>query len=548
MNDLPSESLRLDSPYDHVATGGPFSWDELFEFRRDFPEPQGLTAARVCVVGGGVAGLCAAYELSRRGASIKLLEASDRCGGRILTHRFEDGTYGELGAMRIPVTHQATLDYVERFGLVTRPFVGSNPDGYFLVGKQHGRIRTFGDPKPADTKKLRAAYPKLTLSPEELRASPFDLLLKRIVHPIFRPLTDAERWNLFASGAPTSPAVRNWEQHSLRDFLTKELAFPLSEQDWAYIGRATGLLYLSEGSFSQFVLDLVPTLGSPMVEIVGGMEQLPEAFLRRLGHQMIERHCKVTAINVNRSGVRVTWNAGGRSPQKEQFDYVICTAPIDDLRRIGFVATARDVTEKKAAWNAVTTEPLAKMLFHCSRRFWETEDEIYGGKSFTDEPIQQCYYPSDNSRRERTGSGANRWVARDRETSLHSGVFTAAYMWGDMAEQFGSEYDDDTRFDMVLRGVNAIHARGTGKGVSELVVGKAQKSWRPGFTYFGPGHQEQYQATMQSPLVSRGGTPRVFFAGEHLGIMHGWILSSIVTALAAVRDVLIADRSNSTAP
>jgi monoamine oxidase len=541
--------ITLDSPYDHVATEGPFSWDELFESRRDFPE-EAARSGRVCVVGGGIAGLCAAYELSRRGFSIKLLEASDRCGGRILTHRFDDGTYGELGAMRIPVTHQATLDYVERFGLTTRPFISSNPNGFFLVGKQHGKIKTFGDAKASDIGKLRKAYPNLTLTHAELKLNPFDLLLKKIVHPILRPLTDAERWGLFVSAAPAPSAVASWEQHSLQDYVTRELAEPLSEHDWAYIARATGLLYLAKGSFSQFVLDLVPTLSSPMVEIVGGMEMLPQGFLRRLGGQMIELGSKVTSVNIDETGVAVTWKTASRSPSKESFDYLVCTVPLTQLQMIEFRPSSLDgLKSKEEAWREVTTEPLAKCLFHCSRRFWETDYKIFGGKSFTDEAIQQCYYPSDNGRRERSATGANRWDARDPELSEHAGVFTAAYMWGKSAQDFADLQDEDHQTQMVLEGVDAIHRRPRDESVKKLVADCVHHSWRPGFTYFRPGEQERYQRPMREPMGLPARPSRVFFAGEHLAIMHGWILSSIVTALAAVRDVVkasdsVADRAD----
>ncbi len=300
------EHPSLDCPFDHVAFRGPFSWDGLFEFRQDFPKRTAPGGQQVCVIGGGIAGLCASYELHRRGYRVTLLEATRRCGGRIRTHHFDDGTYGELGAMRIPITHQATLDYVERFGLRLRPFVGSNPRGFFLLGGQQGKVRFFGDSNDAVSRGLRRAYPGLTFSNAELRASPFDLLLSRVVHPLLRPLTDEERWSLFIHGGSHSK-LADWEQVSLRDYVLNVLKSGLSQDDWAYIARATGLLYLEEGTFAQFVLDLVPTLGSAMVEIVGGMEQLPKAFLRRLRSQDVLLEASVHTIRVDRGGVTVHW-------------------------------------------------------------------------------------------------------------------------------------------------------------------------------------------------------------------------------------------------
>jgi monoamine oxidase len=86
----------------------------------------------VVIVGAGMAGLVAALELRRAGHEVVVLEARGRVGGRIHTLRepFTDGLYAEVGAMRLPRTHELTLAYCERFGLPLRPFTMANPNGY----------------------------------------------------------------------------------------------------------------------------------------------------------------------------------------------------------------------------------------------------------------------------------------------------------------------------------------------------------------------------------------------------------------------------------
>ena len=79
---------------------------------------------RVVVLGGGLAGLSAAYELQQRGYSVTVLEGRDRLGGRVWTKRdgFEDGQYAEIGAVRIPDVHDRTLAYCKDLGLTLDEF------------------------------------------------------------------------------------------------------------------------------------------------------------------------------------------------------------------------------------------------------------------------------------------------------------------------------------------------------------------------------------------------------------------------------------------
>ena len=85
-------------------------------------------ARKVLILGAGMAGLVAGYELSKLGHDVTLLEARARPGGRVFTMHepFADGLYAEAGAARIRDNHDLTLKYVKAFDLPLEPFYPSN--------------------------------------------------------------------------------------------------------------------------------------------------------------------------------------------------------------------------------------------------------------------------------------------------------------------------------------------------------------------------------------------------------------------------------------
>jgi monoamine oxidase len=94
---------------------------------------------RVIIVGGGLSGLVAGYELDRRGYDIRILEAQKRAGGRVHTLRdFGEGLSADCGAARIPADHDLTLRYVREFDLPLIPFYPT--DGKF-ISAWGGRIQ-----------------------------------------------------------------------------------------------------------------------------------------------------------------------------------------------------------------------------------------------------------------------------------------------------------------------------------------------------------------------------------------------------------------------
>ncbi|MEC7918465.1 MAG: FAD-dependent oxidoreductase [Candidatus Neomarinimicrobiota bacterium] len=85
---------------------------------------------KVIIVGAGMSGLVAGYELARAGHDVRILEARDRIGGRVLTIRspFSNNHFAEGGAARIKPSHNLTIGYANHFNLDLDPFYATSGD------------------------------------------------------------------------------------------------------------------------------------------------------------------------------------------------------------------------------------------------------------------------------------------------------------------------------------------------------------------------------------------------------------------------------------
>ena len=114
-----------------IATGVALSASHITRIRSADPPEKKL---HIAILGAGLAGLCAAYELERKGHTVTILEADPKhIGGRARTLRFDNGLYGEAGAMRIPAKHEITRAYIKELHVPIRPFIMGNPDAYIYV-------------------------------------------------------------------------------------------------------------------------------------------------------------------------------------------------------------------------------------------------------------------------------------------------------------------------------------------------------------------------------------------------------------------------------
>ena len=130
---------------------------------------------------------------------------------------------------------------------------------------------------------------------------------------------------------------------------------------------------------------------STIFQPVGGMDLIARAFAREVG-SLIRYNAKVTAIKQNEHHVTVSYldATTGGAPMTATADWCLCTIPLSVLNQIDLDVGASMMN----AINAVPYGAAGKIGMQFKRRFWEEDEQIYGGITYTDLPIWQIGYPS----------------------------------------------------------------------------------------------------------------------------------------------------------
>ena len=462
---------------------------ELLATPREGLESRPQPPKRVLIIGAGLAGLVAAFELRRQGHEPLVLEAQNRVGGRVYTLRdFGPGLYAEAGAMRIPRAHDLTMEYCRLFELELRPFVMGNPRGLVYVG---GERMTAAD---------AAAHPERLpfVLAESERGRPADAMWEDAIKDL-RAMVENDGVGAWDS------IVRDYDQYSLYEFLKL--------RGWSdgAIEYFTVMNFLEADMHNAVVEILREDLGKAyvdMVEIAGGMDRLPNAFYRELESD-VRLGAEVFAIDQDPDGVTVHYKTeAGRFSASG--DYAICTVPFPVLRSIE--ALKPFSRAKQRAIRQLNYHASTKILFQVRERPWETEDGIYGGATVTDLPIRRMNYPTP-------------------DPSTRRGVLLASYTWGQDALQWGA-MDEETRLEEALDDVSRIHPR-----IREEYEVGASYAWyadrwaRGAFAMFAPEQQSALQAAIVQP------EGRIYFAGEHCSLYHAWIQGALESGIRAAREI-----------
>ena len=465
--------------------------------------PRAGAGRTVVILGAGIAGMVAALELRKAGYRCVILEARDRAGGRNWTLRGGDlvretdsvqqvrwdhapHLYFNPGPGRIPYHHQGILSYCRDLGVEVEVMCNDN------------RAALLHDDAAFDGKPQRA---RTVIN--DARGYIAELAAKAL------------------DQAALAEPVGTEDRERLRGFVR---SFGALDRDLVYRGSSRAgyaeppgmeagklaqpldLRRLLQSDFWQFKTQFGEqwTFAATMLQPVGGMGRIGEAFARRL-RDLITFNAEVLELRCAGDRARVIYRHGGRR-QALEADHVICTIPFPVLRDI----PADFSPPIRAGIAAPDYVPAGKVAFQADRRFWERDAQIYGGLSWTTRDITQVWYPTAGLQQRK-------------------GILVGAYIWSEKeGEEFAAK-PPAQRLQDTLADLEHLHpggARDLGHGVS--VSWKKQPFSGSGWAEWSA---DARRASWQALLDGDG---PYLFAGEHMSYVTGWQEGAVLSAHHAV--------------
>ena len=470
---------------------------------------------RIVILGGGIAGLVSAYEMSRMGFDCTVLEARDRVGGRNWTIRrgsrvsfangmeqtcaFDEGLYFNAGPARLPSIHSHMLNYCRELKVPLEVEINSSRSTLLQCDRFNGgkpvEQRQMVNDTRGHVSELLAKCIRQGALDQEFDAEDRERMLGFLrqygdLTPELRFAgTERSGFKVLPGAGPQAPAARDpLPMHALLD------------------------ANLWDSLLTEDIIDWQATMFQP----IGGMDSIPRAFEKQLG-SIIRHQAEVASIRQTDSGVRVGYKdrVSGRAETVDA-DYCICAMPLTTLASVdadfspavaGAIRRASYDSAYKIAWQ--------------SRRFWEQDDNIYGGLSFLQQTVNVVWYPSYNlfSQRGAIVSGY----------SVENGT------------PFGALPTMQAKLDASRMAIEKLHP-GRSRELEDPVyvcwgqIPYNMGSWISGFgkrsARGGPGEQTQqdYAAITQPDR-------RVYFAGDHTSHLVGWQEGAALSALRAMEGI-----------
>jgi monoamine oxidase len=494
--------------YQAMSTLG-FAADSPYQGPADLSgAPRG---ASVLVLGAGMAGMTAAWELRNAGYQVQVLEYNNRAGGRNWSLRggdrytelggatqechFDPDLYINPGPWRIPYHHRGMLETCKRLKVPLEAFVQVNYNAYLHNSKAFGG-------KPQRFREIKADYHGhvAELLAKATRQNALDASVDKEDRE--KLLESLRSWGAldkdFSYVASTAGSDRRGYQKNPGGGLT---ARPIPSEPMGLRDILTSDLWQQIPAGDTF--DMQTALFQP----AGGMGRIGEAFGKELG-PLIRYNSKVVDIHQDDGGVTATYE-DTQSPGtrlKAKADWCVCTIPLPVLAQIPMNVSS----SLAAAISAVPYASAIKAGLQFKRRFWEEDEHIYGGITYTDLPITNIGYPN---------------------TGYHSGgkgVLLGAYIWGVNAMEF-TAMTPEQRVQKVVEYGSQIHPQYP----REFDNGVAVAWHRVPFTMgcFGmwsdASRAKHYENLCQVDQ-------RIVLAGEHASFIGGWQEGAVTSALDAV--------------
>ena len=248
-----------------------------------------------------------------------------------------------------------------------------------------------------------------------------------------------------------------------------------------------------------------------MLQPVGGMDAIPYAFAGRLRNE-IRYGVKVSHLQKTENGVRILFENSDGAAGVAEADFCVCALPFSVLRTLNL-----DLADPvQAGIRSFVYEPAGKVAWQ-SKRFWETDEGIYGGLSYADTDAGLAWYPS-------------------QDFHATEGVIIGAYNFVEQAERF-SQMSLDQQYAASRASVDKIHP---GKAVqlkNPVAVNWAHVPYTMGAwteeSY--PGHPVNHD-TPEIHAVQKGDGPFVF-AGQHLSPIGAWMEAAVRSAHYAIGQI-----------
>jgi monoamine oxidase len=427
----------------------------------------------VVILGAGIAGLTAAYELLTKnsGFMCTILEANPVAGGRSLTLRpgdileedkfppqrctfvKEPGSpvpYFNAGAGRIPSAHVNLLGYCKKLNVPLEVYILENrsnfvyTNGNFGSGKKEAVNRQVAiDTKGWIAKELYPFVDQITGLNSRQKES-FKSLLKA-----FGNLNQEGNYE-GARGAGFNKLPGIYPGITVNPLSLPEL---LASRFWDNEAPWNLLFYQPDYFLWQ----------PPLFQPVGGMDKIVKAFERDVVKNggNIKKGAPVTGIKRKGSKIMIAYGSTG---QVIEADYCISTIPIPLLRTPleleGFSREYREALE--TIYKTPTfLEPSCKVGWQAERRFWQPLPEgetpltppflpMFGGISRTSHEITQMWYPSDD------------YYAK-------FGILTGAYNYGDIALKWGN-LPPEKRLETAREGAAQLHGAAFARNVSRGIA------------------------------------------------------------------------------